>query len=123
MQQATNALAHPPDSSATLPFEERAIPPRNLCPESPPRSCGGHVAVLHCHFWPLFVCMQPVRPVTRPLSSVIPPVIGHAALLLALLSIALIQRSHAVSANVRGAESELAPPPIKAMTIQESLHS
>ena len=74
-----------------------------LLATSVPNRRVGRVAVLHCHFWPLFVCMQPVaRPVTRPLSSVIPPVIGHAALLLALLSIVLIQRSHVVSANVRG---------------------
>ena len=92
MQQATNALAHPSDSSATL----RLL---FLLATSVPNRRVGRVAVLHCHFWPLFVCMQPVvRPVTRPLSSVIPPVIGHAALLLALLSIALIQRSHAASA-------------------------
>ena len=100
MQQATNALARPSDSFAPLRWRNE----QSLLATSVQNRHPARVAVLHCHFWPLFVCMQParVRPVTRPLSSVIPPVIGHAALLLALLSIALIQRSHAVSANVRG---------------------
>ena len=57
MQQATNALAHPPDSSATMRWRNE----QSLLATSVQNRHPARVAVLHCHFWPLFVCMQPAR--------------------------------------------------------------